>query len=171
MKRIIFCALTVFLSGLAHAQIDNSDIDLAQSIFGKSKRLIVSEYIQPDAKESDAFWKMYDQYEEKRKLIEKERFLLLKEYADNYETLDAAEANKLVTGFMKSTGEYNKLYKTYFKKAERIAGALKAATFIQLEIFIQTSVQSDLQSQIPVIGELEKLNNKKAEEKTGFLND
>jgi len=171
MKKIITCLSAIFLTGIVYGQIDNSDIDLAQSIFGKSKRLIVSEYIQPDAEEKDTFWKMYDQYEEKRKLIETQRFLLLKEYADNYETLDGAEANKLITSFMKSTDEYNKLYKIYFKKAERAGGSLKAATFIQLEIFIQTSVQSDLQSQIPVIGDLEKFNNQKTRQKTGILND
>ena len=169
MKRTIIYLFTIFLTGAVYGQIDNSDIDLAQSIFGKSKRLIISEYIQPDAKEKDAFWKMYDQYEEKRKSIEKQRFLLLKEYADNYETLNGAEANKLITSFMKTTDEYNKLHKIYFKKAERAVGSLKAATFIQLEIFIQTSVQSDLQSQIPVIGELEKFNNEKSGQETGLL--
>ena len=128
MKRIIICLFTIFLTSIVYGQLDNSDIDLAQSIFGKSKRLIVSEYIQRDAKEKDTFWKVYDQYEEKRKSIEKQRFLLLKEYADNYETLDATKANKILTSFMKTTDEYNKLYKIYFKKAERAVGGLKAAT-------------------------------------------
>ena len=164
MKSLITSLLSIFLAGMVHGQIDNSDIDLAQSIFGKSKRLIVGEYIQPGAEKKDAFWKMYDQYEAKRKLIEKQRFLLLKEYADKYQMLDATEANKLIRGFMSTTDEYNKLHKIYFKKAERVLGSLQAATFIQLEIFIQTSIQSDLQSQIPVIGELEKISNQENEQ-------
>ena len=171
MKRTIFCLFIISLTGIGYGQIDNSDIDLAQSIFGKSKRLIVNEYIQPDANEKDTFWKIYDEYEEKRKLIERQRFLLVKEYADNYDKLDDAEANKLITSFIKSTDEYNKLYKIYFKKAERAVGSLKAATFIQLEIFIQTAVQSNLQSQIPVIGELKKLNNQQTKQETDILNN
>jgi hypothetical protein len=32
MKRIITCLFTIFLTGIVYGQIDNSDIDLAQSI-------------------------------------------------------------------------------------------------------------------------------------------
>ena len=67
---------------------------------------------------------------------------------------------------MKSTSEYNRLYKIYYKKAEKAVGSLKAATFIQLEIFFQTALQSDLQSRIPVIGELQKLDKAKADIQT-----
>ena len=166
MKVIVTCLLIAFAwNSPGLAQIDNSDIDIAQSLFGKTKRMIILEYIQLDSGKQQQFWKVYEQYEEKRKAIEKERFMLLKEYAENYATLDSTEANKIIIGFMKSSDEYNSLYKVYHKKVERIIGGLKAATFIQLEIFLQTSVQSELQSQIPVIGELERLNDKKTETK------
>ena len=159
MKKIIIGLFTIlFVTDIAYGQTDNTDIDIVQSLFGRSKRLIIEGHMQLDDKEKKSFWRTYDQYEEKRKAIEKEGFLLLKEYADNYQTMDGAEAHKLMVNFMKSMEGYNTLYKVYFKKVEKIIGSLKAATFIQLETFIQTTLLSNLQNQVPVIGELERLD-------------
>ena len=124
--------------------------------------------MQLEDKQKNSFWRIYDQYEQKRKAIEKEGFLLLKEYGDNYETMDGAEARKLIVKFMKSMDGYNTLRKVYFKKMERVVGSLKAATFIQLEIFIHTALQEAVQNQVPVIGELERLDIQNPEQKLEY---
>jgi hypothetical protein len=159
MKKIIIGLCTIlFVTDIAYGQKDNTGIDIVQSLFGRSKRLIINEYMQLDDKERDSFWRIYDQYEEKRKAIEKESLILLKEYADNYDSLNGAEARKLIVNFMDNLEAYNSLYKVYFKKMEKVLGSLKAATFIQLEIFIQTAMQESLQSKVRVIGELERVD-------------
>lgn len=169
MKKIIIGLLTILLAGnAAYSQSDNADIDIVQAVFGRSKKLIIDEYMQLDDKEKNSFWHIYDQYEEKRKGIEKEGFLLLKEYADKYQTLDDAEAHKLIVNFMKSMDGYNTLHKIYFRKMEKGIGSLKAAKFIQLETFIQTTLQANLQSQVPVIGELELLDRQNTEQKPEY---
>jgi hypothetical protein len=166
MKKIIIGLFTIlFVTDIAYGQKDNTDIDVVQSLSGRSKRLIINEYMQLDDKERDSFWRIYDQYEEKRKAIEKESLILLKEYASNYKTMDDIEAHKLIVNFMKSMDEYNALHKVYFKKMEKAVGSLKAATFIQLETFIQTELQENLQNQVPVIGELGQLNTQNIEPK------
>ena len=172
MKKIIFCALAFFqLNNIVHAQTDNTDLDIVQSMFGKSKRMIISSCIQLNGQEQKQFWRLYDQYEEKRKSLEKDRFLLLKQFADNYETLDSHEAGILAMGFMKNTGKTNKLHKIYFKKVEKAIGGLKAATFFQVETYLQTALQSNIQSQVPVIGELEIPKNKTGEIDPAVLNN
>jgi len=164
MKKIIIGLFTIlFVTDIAYGQKDNTDIDIVQSLFGRNKRLIIEGHMQLDDKEKKSFWRIYDQYEEKRKAIEKDGFILLKEYADNYQTMDDAEARKLVVNFMNSMNDYNTLHKVYFRKMEKVIGSLKAATFIQLETFIQTTLQANLQSQVPVIGELERLDRQNAE--------
>ena len=166
MKKIIIVLFTIlFVTDIAYGQKDNTDIDVVQSLSGRSKRLIINEYMQLDDKERDSFWRIYDQYEEKRKAIEKESLILLKEYASNYKTMDDIEAHKLIVNFMKSMDEYNTLHKVYFKKMEKAVGGLKAATFIQLETFIQTELQENLQNQVPVLGELGQLNTQNIEPK------
>lgn len=164
MKKIIIgLFITLFVSQITYAQKDNTDIDIVQSVFGRNKRIIINERLQLDDKEKTSFWPVYDQYEEKRKPIEKETLMLLKEYADTYKTMDNTEAHKLIVNFMKSMDEYNALRKVYFKKMEKAVGSLKAATFIQLETFIQTELHENLQNQIPVIGELGRLDSQNIE--------
>jgi len=60
---------------------------------------------------------------------------------------------------------YNTLQQISFRKMEKGIGSLKAAKFIQLETLIQTTLQANLQSQVPVIGELERLDQQHAERK------
>lgn len=166
MKKIIIGLFAIlFATTVTYSQNDNEDIDIVQALFGRSKRLIMEEHMQLNDKEKNSFWRIYDQYEEKRKGIEKEGFLLLKEYADKYQTLDDAEAHKLIVNFMKSMEGYNTLHKIYFRKMEKCIGGLKAAKFIQLETFIQTTSQANLQCQVPVIGELERLDRQNTERK------
>lgn len=165
MKAIIIGLLTIFFTGTAaYCQSSEADIDVVQALLGRNKRLTIAENMQLEEKETNSFWPIYDQYEEKRKGIEKEVFLLLNEYAQKYKTLNGAEAHKLIVNYMKSMDEYNALRKVYFKKMEKGIGSLKAAKFIQLETLIQTSSQANMQSQVPVIGELERLNHQNTEQ-------
>ncbi|MBO9203809.1 MULTISPECIES: hypothetical protein [Niastella] len=170
MKKIIISLFTIlFVTGFAYSQQDNTDIDIVQSVFGRSKRIIIDQNMQLNENQKKSFWCIYDQYEEKRKTIEKEGFMLLKEYAGNYQTLDGTKAHKLIVNFMKSMDGYNTLHEVYFRKMEKVIGGLKAATFIQLETYIQTAVQANLQSQVPVVGELERLDRQNTERETGTL--
>ncbi|QOG01208.1 hypothetical protein [Flavobacterium sp. MDT1-60] len=161
--KIIGLFTILFTGNVAYCQNGEADIDVVQALLGRNKRLIIAEYMQLEEKEKNSFWHLYDQYEEKRKDIEKEVFLLLNEYAEKYKTLNDAEAHKLIVNFMKSMDENNALRKVYFKKMEKEIGSLKAAKFIQLETFIQTSSQANLQNQVPMIGELERLNRQNTE--------
>jgi hypothetical protein len=171
MKKIIIGLCTLCVAHIAYGQKDNTDIDIVQSLFGRNKRLIITEYMQLDGKEKNPFWGIYDKYEEKRKVIEKESLILLKEYADNYEAMDSTEARKLIIAYMKSMDNYNALHKVYFRKMEKTVGSLKAATFIQLETFIEVALQANLQSQVPVIGELQRLNIQNIEPKLEGLKE
>src|SRR4030095_17233620 len=120
MKKLIMGLCTALcVAHVAYGQRDNTDIDIVQSMFGKSKRLIITEYIQLDDKEKNSFWQIYDKYEEKRKVIEKQSLILLKDYADHYQTMDSAEARKLIITFMNTIDEYNDLHKVYYRKMEK----------------------------------------------------
>jgi hypothetical protein len=165
MRKIIIGLFILLATDVAYSQKDNTDIDVIQSVFGRDKRLIIDQHMQLNDKQNNSFWRLYDQYEERRKSIQKEGFILLKEYADNYATMDGDEARKLIVDLMKTFDEYNMLYKVYYRKMEKVIGSLKAATFIQLEIFIQTALQESLESKVPVLGELQKSDIQNTEQK------
>ena len=67
MKRITLLFTALLFIGIANAQTNKEEIDLIQSVFGKEKKAMVADFLQVDAAKSDAFWKVYDEYETTRK--------------------------------------------------------------------------------------------------------
>jgi hypothetical protein len=146
----------LLMSSFVMAQSNKEDIDIIQSAFGKDKKELVRDYMELSGKDSAAFWKLYDEYEDKRKLIGRERINLLEQYANEYQSLDNAKAEKLTTGILSNDAKYNTLHQTYFKKFTGILGARNAAKFLQLEMYVQTYVRANVMREIPLIGDLDK---------------
>jgi hypothetical protein len=157
--RIAFIALAlVLIRNVSSAQLYSEDAAIAQALFSKTKKVLVSSYLNiDDTPQNAAFWRLYDDYEVKRKAIFQERFFLFKEYSDKYLNLDDATAAKLAQGFMENTGKLDRLNKQYFKKFRKLVGGLQAATLFQIEVYTQTALQNDAHMQIPIIGELQKI--------------
>ena len=151
---IIICITSGFFT--AKAKSNKEDIDIIQSEFGKNKKELVSEFMQVAAKDSVAFWKLYDEYEDKRKALGKERINILQQYADQYQTLTDDQASKLATSTFSNDLNYDKLHETYFKKFSTVSGAKNAAKLFQLETYLQTIVKLAVMNNIPFIGELDK---------------
>ena len=158
--RIMFMALLFLLMrNTSSAQLYSEDAAIAQALFSKTKKVLISSYMEiDDSPANSEFWRLYDEYESNRKAIFQERFYLLKEYSDKYMSLDDATAANLAEGFMENTEKVDKLNRQYFKKFRKLVGGLQAATLFQIEVYAQTALQNDANMQIPIIGELQKVN-------------
>jgi len=62
----------------------------------------------------------------------------------------------LITEVLKLNGEQTKLYQKYYGKMKKVISPLKAAQFIQLEVYLENAVRTQIQSQIPFIGDLDR---------------
>jgi hypothetical protein len=76
MKKLLILA-AVCLTTVVVAQSNKEDIDIIQSLYGKEKKTIVADFIKLEGAQEDAFWKLYDEYETKRKEFGKKRIALL----------------------------------------------------------------------------------------------
>jgi hypothetical protein len=131
----------------------------AEAIFGKAKKTIIAEYIQIDENKKTEFWKLYNKYEDQNNATLLERLGLIKQFVESYDTLDNVNAARIAEGLMNNTAKLDHLHREYFDKFQKVIGGLKAATLYQVELYIQTAVQSNVQSHIPVIGEIQKLQH------------
>lgn len=156
IKIISMFAVMVLMSTISKAQLQKEDIAIAHSMFTKTKKAIITDYMDIKPYQT-MFWDLYDEYEGKRKIILEERYLLLKEYGDKYSNLDNTTASVLAGKFIKNTAKTEALNKRYFKKFKKLIGALQAATLFQIEVYIQTAMQASTLTQIPIIGELQKM--------------
>ena len=157
MKKISLILIMAIASFSAYAQSSfKEDIDVLQSIYGKSKSDLVKQYMNLSDTQSVAFTKVYDDYETERKALGQTKFQLINDYAANYATLTDAKADELAKGTLKNHIAYEKLYSKTYGKAKKAIGAINAAKFIQLEVYLQTIIRAEILESIPFIGELDK---------------
>lgn len=151
-KLILFAAICFSLTALG--QSNKEDIDFIQSIYGKEKKIIAADFIQVEDAKKDAFWKLYDEYETKRKELGKKRIALLEQYAREYNNMDDATTTKIIKDIAALGLQTDKLISTYHAKMQKAAGAKPAAQFFQLEVYFLSVIRVAIMENIPFIGEL-----------------
>jgi hypothetical protein len=155
MKKVILLLALAFSATTFAQSTMKDDIDIVQSLYGKSKAELVKQYMALSGTEETEFTKVYDAYEVERKKLGQEKIMLINQYATDYETLTNEKADVLAKGTLKNNAAYEKLYSNYYGKAKKVIGAMNAMKFIQLEIYLQTEIRSSIQNAIPFVGELE----------------
>ena len=154
MKTLLIVAM-MGASTLAYCQSNKEDVDFIQAIYGKEKKMIMADFVKVEGAANEAFWKLYDEYEVKRKELGKKRISLLERYAGSYATIDDATTAQLAKETIALTATTDKLVATYYKKIEKACGAKPAAQFYQLESYLLSSVRASILESIPFIGELD----------------
>lgn len=154
MKKLFILA-AVCLSTVAFGQSNKEDVDFIQSIYGKEKKTIVAEFIKVEGAQKDSFWKLYDEYESKRKELGKKRIALLEKYATNYASLDDATTSSIIKDMISLGKQTDALLASYHKKIDKAAGAKAAAQFYQLEAYFLSAIRVSILESIPFIGELD----------------
>lgn len=115
MKILLPIIALVASSSCLMAQSNREEVDLVQSLFGMEKKAIVSEFIRLEGAAGDAFWKVYDEYEIKRKELGQKRIALLGKYIDGYSTLDDESTRGIMKEMIALQNQTDKLIGTYYK--------------------------------------------------------
>lgn len=157
MKKLSIILVVAIASFSSYAQSSyKEDVELVQSIYGKSKSDLVRQYMNLSDTQSAAFTKVYDNYETERKGLGQTKLQLINSYAESYATLTDEKADELAKGTLKNNQDYEKLYSKTYGQMKKAIGAINAAKFIQLEVYLQTVIRNEIQESIPFIGELDK---------------
>jgi methanogenic corrinoid protein MtbC1 len=158
MKKLLIL-LVLTLSVSLNAQSSSKDeLAIIQSSYGKSKTDLVNVYMALSPAQTKAFQPVYDSYEAERKVLGQKKIQIIDEYAAKYATLTDADADQLTKANLKNNLEVEKLYDKTYEKAKKVIGATNAAKFIQLEIYLQTTIRGEIQDSIPFIDEIDKTN-------------
>jgi len=151
MKKYILIIAVSFMTSLAFAQSYTEEVDLIQAAFGMAKKDIVSAFVQPSSSQSEAFWKLYDEYEITRKALGKERIALLEQFAQQYANMTSEQADDFTTKALALQKRTDKLIATYYKKVRHISDGLVATQFYQVESYILTGIRIELMEGLPFV--------------------
>ena len=153
---VLFGVSILLVSSLqsVEAQSNKEEVDLFQSIFGMQKKAIVAEFLGIES--NNPFWKLYDEYEAKRKELGKKRLDLLSDYTEHYNSLNDEKYDQLISQTITLRKNTDKLMDDYYKKLKKASGSKLAAQFFQLESFFASQIRAAIMEEIPYIGEFEK---------------
>jgi hypothetical protein len=101
--------------------------------------------------ESGPFWELYNEYNAELYKVHTKRVNIIKDFAENYETMSNEKADELWTSSMAFQEELLKLNRDYYKKFKKILPAGKAALYFQVENKIAALINAQLAEEIPLI--------------------
>ncbi len=151
MKKYIFIIAALFSTYLVSAQSNKEEVDLMQAAFGMDKKAAVADFVKPSAAQKDAFWKLYDEYETKRKDLGKLRIELLKQYADQYNNMTSEQADVWTKRVIELQKQTDDLIVTYYNKVKAISDGIVATQFYQIEGYILTAIRMQILHNVPFL--------------------
>lgn len=151
MKKYISIILLFFVASMSQAQSNLDEINLMQSIFGMDKKEVVAGYVEFSPAQEDAFWKLYNEYEAKRRDLGQERVVLLRQYFDEHETMGSAEADAWTKKVITLQQKTDKLISSYYGKILKISDGVVATQFYQIENYVLGEIRAAILETIPFI--------------------
>lgn len=151
MKKYLLIVAVLFLASFAKAQSDKEEVELFQAAFGMDKKMVVAEFVKPSGTQKDAFWKLYDEYETERKVLGKQRIELLKQYAEQYQTMTSEQADVWTKKVIDLQTKTDKLIISYYGKVRKISDGVVATQFYQIENYILAGIRAQLLDEIPFL--------------------
>ena len=159
------CSLLVFglLPGLAPAQqpaqpkADEAktevmeDIQLTRGAIQAERQAIVTKAMDLTPEEMQGFWPLYRQYRLEAAKVGDRIIALITSYAENYEGLTDAAADKLLKEFVGIEKARASLKEKYLPKFKKVLPARKVARFYQLENKLDVTVLNEMAENIPLV--------------------
>jgi hypothetical protein len=155
VKKLLILAAT-FLSTviIVKAQTSDPEMDYIKKTYSKDKKTIVDQYMNLNVQDGGKFWPVYADYETNREKLAVARINLINQYVSGYDSLTPEMTDKLIKSSFENTISLDKLNSDYYDKMKKAIGAVNAAKYMQLEIYLQTMWKAIVQSNIPLIGQL-----------------
>ncbi len=148
MKKITLLMLTLFISTVGLAQSLQDEVQLFQSIYGKEKRDIVSDFVELSDSQKNDFWKLYNEYEIVRKNLGKEKIALLYKYVDDYGDLNPEDAEIFMKKVLPLRKKTDNLIDSYYKKIKKKTDPVAALQFYQIENYLADLIRIQLLEEI-----------------------
>jgi len=160
-KLIVLAALAIILAPAsawaqqtAAAQPDSYNekyLELARSDLKTQKKLLVTEAMALTDAQSETFWQIYREYETELTLLGDEKLSIIKNYAENFESMTPEVTDELMQRSFKLNENLLKLDKKYYKQMSKALGPVTAARFSQVEHKIGLLIDLQISSQIPLV--------------------
>jgi hypothetical protein len=129
----------------------DQDIDMLRKDIRYQKRQIIATNVPLTDAEAKAFWPVFDQYTAELVHINNDKYALIKDYAQSYDTMTDAQAEDWAGRVLKLDAEVAALRQKYWPNFRNVLPAKKAALYEQVERRTQMVIDVQLAAQFPLI--------------------
>jgi len=153
MNRVLitFTAGMLLLAGDAIAADTTADIEVIRSIAAAERKAIVADNMFFTAEEAEKFWPVYNEYREEARKVGDLRVKVIRDLANEFETLDDARAEELLREVLDFQADRVKLRKSYVKKFNKVIPPKKTVRFFQIDSKLDTIIDFALAKEIPLV--------------------
>ena len=159
---MVLGCLLLMLPALKLSAQNNVDeeLQLIRDQWGVDKKQLIMQYMNFTDAESKKFWPIYDAYMKEHRALMDSRIKMIKDYAANYEKLTNTKATELTNKVLDNDMAQSRLLKTYYTKFSTAVTPLRASQYLQVEYYLNTTIKSMIQDEIPFVGEMQKSKKK-----------
>ena len=136
---------------VASGQEDNSYMEVMRSALKTEKKAIIAETMIFTQEESEAFWPLYNEFQEKLYTSNTKYLKIINDFAANYDNMTDEAALDLMKRMNSYEGEILTLKKTYMKKFSKVLPPTKVLRYFQAENKIDILVDYEVASSIPLL--------------------
>jgi hypothetical protein len=138
-----------FLASAQDKPADNMQIVVEK--IRADKKLFIAENMQLTEAEAQAFWPLYEQYQDELFLLRARTMKLINDYAEAYQKMTNDTARNLLDEVMTIETLGLKLRQTFFPKFRDALPDVKVLRYYQIENKIDAALMYELAANIPLI--------------------
>jgi len=130
--------------------VTDADIALLRRDLRAAKMQVIGQNMTMSDEEAQKFWPIYNHYVKDLQEVNNQKYALLKQYAEMWETMSDADAMIYVRHWLEADGQAQALRLKYVPTVSQVLPGRKAATFFQLDRRLNMIIDLQLFSQIPL---------------------
>jgi N12 class adenine-specific DNA methylase len=153
MKRFvaILAFATLALASTSLAQTVQDDVELIRSVVQTERKAVVAKNMELSEAESEAFWPVYNEYEQAMRKVNDKRIELIRKLAAEYQTLTDEQAEALLQESFDFQNERVKVRRSFRKKFGKVLAGKRVARFYQIDSKIDAIIDFDIARTIPLV--------------------
>ncbi len=151
MKKFAGIALLVVTACLTAGAMTTQEKRVTAAAIRGDKMSIVAANVPLTSEQSQAFWPLYQEYQQELLALNDRMALLVQDYARHYQMMTDEKAAALLAGLMVIERDELKLKEAYLKKFRKVLPPKVVARYFQVENKLDAIVQYELTAQIPLM--------------------
>lgn len=132
-------------------QLNDANIQLMRQDIRAQRKKIVAANMPLTETEATKFWPVYDRYIAETIKINDVRYAIIKEYAQNYQSMTDEKADDLIRRWLAIDQDNTQLRVRFIPEFDKVISPKKTAMFFQIDRRVGLMIELQLDSQIPLV--------------------